>query len=116
MAGMSQSISRIYHLPFLCNNAALIRNKISMIDDLQQKLELSRLELASAQLETQEKATLQQQEVGKMQLYTQIASSKLSTAQARVESLRRVRCEKDGFEERQQKLRKDRICTMIGAE
>ncbi|UIE37909.1 hypothetical protein [Leptodesmis sichuanensis] len=28
----------------------------------------------------------------------------------------RVRCEKDGFEERQQKLRKDRICTMIGAE
>lgn len=67
---------------------ALIRNKISMIDDLQQKLELSRLELASAQLETQEKATLQQQEVGKMQLYTQIASSKLSTAQARVESLR----------------------------
>lgn len=65
---------------------ALIRNKIEKIDELMQKIQLSRLDLTTAQLELQKTESLRQHELTKQQPYELLAQSKVVSARAKVEA------------------------------
>ena len=71
----------------LGNIAALHRKAIENIDELTQKTELDRVELAEAQAALQKANSLKQKEMEKLEPYKAIAQNKLSSARARVEAL-----------------------------
>lgn len=66
---------------------ALSRNKIQQIDDLTQKIQLSRLELSSSQLEVNKAQSLREEELRKQGSYKLIATNQLESAKAKVSSL-----------------------------
>lgn len=69
------------------NINAIARNKIDNIDALNQKVELSRLELVEAEAALQKVAALKQQEIEKLQLAKPVNQNKLNAARAKFDSL-----------------------------
>ncbi|PSM50372.1 secretion protein HlyD [Chroococcidiopsis sp. CCALA 051] len=69
------------------NVNAIARNKIDNIDALNQKIELSRLELAEAETALQKVAVLRQREIEKLQLAKPVNQNKLNAARAKFDSL-----------------------------
>lgn len=82
-----EEIARSISQDDISNINALTRNKVGSIDELNQKIQLSQLELAKAKVALQSTMALKQQEIDKLQPSKAIAQSQLVSARAKVNSL-----------------------------
>ncbi len=81
-----EKIARSISQDDISNINALTRNKIKSIDELNQKIQLSQLELAEAKVTLQNTMALKQQEIDKLQPSKAISQSQLVLARAKINS------------------------------
>lgn len=82
-----EEIARSISQDEVSNINTLIRNKLENVDALNQKIQISRLELAEAQFALQNANNLKQQEIEKLQPSKAVAQNQLEAALSKVNSL-----------------------------